>query len=1177
MPCSARLSEGKLFSSTTQALLLLLLTLLCILLTIGVWLLQLPGTSHWAHGKLLAAKAVLHRDKPAPNGESYDCSRLAASEWEEAQLRNARDEVRKQWERVVLSDRQQLRGRMISHTGVLISNHWRIGKVCQLRDTIMRYERDGLWRPELSVKTEAVSFEDARAVMINLKRKDLLEDIHDSGISWDSAFNIMSRCGLDVLSQALRNAHAISMWRVEADESGQPDEYDHDTVYGPHVRQARLEMIRPHLEPILGRHGVLWEEALASLMSNEVIDHRELILLLQEEAATLAYLGQLTQDAIGKRLRAIFHAEMACARSSSFGLNWTHLDEKPEGMKLVNKKLSDALIDAFENGAFPVGNEAKARHQKQTFTPDQFDSFGVQDLRWDSFVEVSGRWFRPTAPLDQDDPTPASGDPIRRGTRPLIRRVTDRQFQRCIRDHFSKIAWADLASILESMPVTLLQDAERLDSPFMSPRPTKAQWSYLNTDSSKKLTLKAIARGRLRALLAYGYMCPDAANRELVLEPLEGTGPPMESTLDWAEYVERALEEAGLDELYYAITNADGNLSTLSASLVSLASLPANSLTPLQEIVVLSSGCLLLLRDFLLRQLCSKTEEVLYTIFGVSWAKDIEPVLKRCHLTDTQASNGIPTLNELVFKLMIHDRAITARNLHLTPAFHSTEPVLQALMCDASEMAVSTRRHAGREVPCLNLEPVRELQQVETSKLLATWLLPPSARIGYMRRHWLNNEEGLLALDGLQSALDKPHIPTKAILQHIRDACGSVEQLPSHSTAKERFFRGFASGSEEAPALKQASTCWYLAQLRAHAEPQMKTIGLLWSELEETLLRPRLHGDLPLTEPRIKQLFSMLGTGESAGKRPLRELLIMLARERINSEFQRRTELDPEKDSDKEVLLELTELCITLAEEESMHSFEYFSSMMRDPQLLFRALELNLDAMGQSALVEGVRKALRARLVEHLREKHELSCELLSPRRRWELDVLPALHGWTSRQLCESLHHGFVDTLRHSLRTLPATIAHRLHKTMSVGSNSVLRQYELKWDTLLVALNDLEKRLRPDAQHMDRVTKLLGISSVEQLFDLPSTDDAHVLMSAGCKNLRQLLAANLALVMYDRVGWYIASDIWNGLSLHHGRSADEGGIDLQTLVGYFLDPEGLIEKGLGDLLNSIADHRWFDA
>ena len=145
---------------------------------------------------------------------------------------------------------------------------------------------------------------------------------------------------------------------------------------------------------------------------------------------------------------------------------------------------------------------------------------------------------------------------------------------------------------------------------------------------------------------------------------------------------------------------------------------------------------------------------------------------------------------------------------------------------------------------------------------------------------------------------------------------------------------------------------------------------------------------------------------------------------------------------------------------------------------------------------------------------------------------------------------------------------------MTVGRSvqAFLQEYGLEWEVLLAAVNELErrleleKRLGPDELPANNVARLFGgINSLQELFELDDADDPLT----GRKNLRQLLAASLALLVQDRThSPQVASDVWRGLRVEPGI---DGSTDLETVVGYFQNPDAFIEDedGLGTLLNSI--------
>ena len=65
------------------------------------------------------------------------------------------------------------------------------------------------------------------------------------------------------------------------------------------------------------------------------------------------------------------------------------------------------------------------------------------------------------------------------------------------------------------------------------------------------------------------------------------------------------------------------------------------------------------------------------------------------------------------------------------------------------------------------------------------------------------------------------------------------------------------------------------------------------------------------------------------------------------------------------------------------------------------------------------------------------------------------------------------------------------------------------------------------------------------------------------KALRWLLACDLTLRARRAIGARVAADMWHGL-------LDASATDMAMLVGYYREPEWLLEDGLSDALNFWA-------
>lgn len=88
------------------------------------------------------------------------------------------------------------------------------------------------------------------------------------------------------------------------------------------------------------------------------------------------------RSSVSPRAPVLTDAEPIC------GLNWEELDAEPtEGTQitLTKGKLSDALLSG-----------------KNTFTEDELESFMIKGLDWNSFVEVNGKWYRPSSKIQEN-------------------------------------------------------------------------------------------------------------------------------------------------------------------------------------------------------------------------------------------------------------------------------------------------------------------------------------------------------------------------------------------------------------------------------------------------------------------------------------------------------------------------------------------------------------------------------------------------------------------------------------------------------------------------------------------------------------------------------------------------------------------------------------------------------
>ena len=1240
--------DGRLFSTATYAFLLLLITGLCIVLTIPAYLLHLPATRYWAQSKFDAIKTVLHLDQP---GAPCDlaCVKESGSGKERALLRKAKTWMREAWGDGVGCE------------------HRRIEKVCTLRKEIAKVgapsieKRGGadevVWS-DIAVPREGqpagvcepVIFSDVRGLIINRKRPAILVGLAELGLPWEAIFDILNSCSPNDLHTALlTNGKVVAEWYQDTID------FCDTEPRGLHMRQALLQRIRPHLEPILNSNAVLWEEALPALLSKSVIRHRDLLLMIERDA--LEHLGWIARRIKERYLQAMFHAEFAgqvadtsksCVYSlraaagrtlkvlEEHAVRFNCLSDTGSGHARIRQCISSHLSSIAWADLAGILQTVPARQlidADKRIGPFLNPRLELTDAQWSCLNTTLGKRLCLQAIV-----IARLRIVLAQGHAPKVSATRLRVMEPFVALHWKEIA-ARPVNGTELLGMQSLCDALIRGQKVLPP-----EEGFEFDDLSKDHYVRSHGR--------FFQPVYEEASGDLLITEIEG---------GWDEYLVRALEQAALLDLSHAISFEPAHFD---------APTDAEEANSLKEAL----GCLLLLRDSLLNKLREKLEIVLWDVFHVSWQDEVLPVLTSCPPI---------RLRVLIFKLILHDRAFDRHELRT----HSSDTLLQALMEDVVICAISADR--ARVSGIKGAAPVRPLllhtsapevawESVQPTprvlisrKLMADWLLPLRAR-----GHWLRTEEGQQALEGLGELEQMRELvqmtsrseAEKRFMYLLQQAKRTpLENVERADESLDWFVEGNAtnsmdatdadsvdatvSDSEEISAGKinaQAATLWYLAQVRVHVEPVLRRHLMEWEELRPVLKRVVTRSEAAAESvpslchvPTAKQLFDSIDVDEPAGHRPLLMLLQCCALPLISKELcawmehhsvflpgvqSFRTNLAP----DQHKLKELASLCFSLISEEADRSVEYLIPVLRDllssdapapgTSILFVTLGLAFDGKAMDhgrghdlRTARGMRGHLRRKLIDLLRVRHELACELHDPPLRWEPDVRPVLDVCTSKKLEVLLRYRrdeFLAALPEEVIYLPleeleepeqsvqpeepepeqpeepeepgrevdleamraymrmamhrerCTVHGRLHALLDRAN--LLTVYELEWGdaelewrssaTLLPVVRQLEAAFKSERSEIREIfcegERGPVPQSVKELLRLTSPGE-------DASKLRRLLAAKIVLLANERIGRYVASDVWHGL-------LREDVTSLTSLVQYFNDPEWLLQDGLAD-------------
>ena len=747
--------------------LLTVLTLVGILLLFPLAFLEKPDLRHWLEKFVDALRTLVYMYMHEPS-QFGDCRYVASAEEHEEDNESARkirehatkeEDIHRKLQRTIFSDW----GVAADATTKCVA-HQRLKKALVVVDYLTQIQTtpNGWKLAEILHRFENDEIANMKMLTLSREREQFIQIENDpykpsTCIAWERVVDVFCSADDETFCNGLHvGAHQSILTWIESIREWQSKAVKDMEELAPHLRELLLIRLRLSLEQRLLQQGVPWTIALPALAAKGELQPHDLLLLQQEQQeqvasadTSLELLGEKVDQMELERLRALYHAEMAFTvqATSRFARLWDY--SRPLCCADAHVPLSSLHLKLMQVVATCVANS--------------FRKFSACLSSAKSGMESLALCL------------------CYQGCHGGTQRKQSSHGQNLIRSHLPVVAdrnWAELGVILESIEKKrLLEGARREFKDGLFFHGVDIIWPHLESTAVQRACLEVIISSEMRRLLTV------YRKDGWILEPVERlagqsdskfhsapslrsprqaptlSGPyltdgDLSRVLQWLDYgcktyVQPALNEADVPLLYQLLSSVEVGSDSDSHRSVAM-------------------GCLLLLRDYVLRRLRVQIAPVLKDQYGISWMKEVEPSFT---YQDHKQPANRNALEGQLRRLIAHDarfrekldeweslNGIGLTRSNMATFVRAAEDALNEFMQDVidASLAVTSSAEArsncrGRTIDLHHMPPLT----LQAHELMAKWAIPLAERKDPQASScaWATNAEGLEALKVLDAEL----------------------------------------------------------------------------------------------------------------------------------------------------------------------------------------------------------------------------------------------------------------------------------------------------------------------------------------------------------------------------------------------------------------------------------------